>query len=69
MDGGASDEMKLQLEIERLRAANAVLEQALRDTRNELLEAREEICALNGDDEQAEPDDDAGLRSDVARGY
>lgn len=73
MDGGSSDweaeRLQLLMAVEQLRAEKCIIEQALRDTRNELLEAREEICALNGDDEQPEPPFNDGLESDVRRGY
>lgn len=75
MDGGSSgdweaERLKLLMEVDQLRREKCFIEQALRDTRNELLEAREEICALNGDDEEHEPADfNDGLESDVRRGY
>lgn len=74
MDGGTSDReaerLQLLMQIEQLRAEKCVIEQALRETRQELLEAREEICALNGDEEEHEPADfNDGLESDVRRGY
>lgn len=71
-DGSSGDweaeRLALLMEVEQLRAERCVFEQALRDTRSELLEAREEICALNGD-ENEEPSFDDGLESDVRRGY
>ena len=75
MDGGSSgdweaERLQLLMEVEQLRTTNGVIERALVETRRELLEAREEICALNGDDEEHEPADfNDGLESDVRRGY
>lgn len=71
MDGETSgdweaERLQLLLEVEQLRAEKAVFEQALLDTREELLEARA-VLAAEESDELAGFND--GLLSDVRRGY
>ena len=63
-----ADLLASRMETERQKENLRITERALLDTRKELLEARAEICALWGDEEQ-EPSFDDGLESDVRRGY
>lgn len=51
-----ADLLKASMTEAYLRASMGIVEKALRDTRRELLEAREEICALHGDEEEREDD-------------
>lgn len=52
-----ADLLKSRMETSREQGRLGIVESALQNTRRELLEAREEICALHGDDDENDGDE------------